>query len=109
MAKPDADFEDLTPTADELRDPHNVQTVFVNELAGSGFLNGVVNLTFSTAQFTPIENVVALDRVVASRIRMDLTCAMELRNALDRIISESTAPTPKPMAAAAADAGSKPN
>ncbi len=69
-------------------DPHKTPVVFVNQLAGSGYLNGVVNLTFAVAQFTPTEDgTVNPDLVVASRLRMDLACAQQLFEHLGKILA----------------------
>lgn len=70
-------------------DPDNCPVVFAGALVASGHLNGVVNLTFATPRFTPnatggIDN----DFVVASRLRMDIACALALRDQIDRIIKQ---------------------
>lgn len=79
-----------------ITDPHRVPAVFVNSLVGRGFLNGVVNLTFATALFTPHEDKVDPDCIITCRLRMDLYCAQQLRDALDGLIRQNT----KPLAAA---------
>lgn len=80
--KPDAKSEALPIT-----DPYKVPVTFVNQLAGSGHLNGIVNLTLATAQFTPGEDdVVNADLVIMSRLRMDIVCATSLRDTLTRLI-----------------------
>lgn len=72
-------------------DPHRVPSVFVNELAGSGSLNGVVNLTFATAMFTPMsDGTVDPDLVITSRLRMDLYCAQQLLVTLTQIVEQNT-------------------
>jgi len=78
------------------------EVVFVNNLAAWGFLNGVLNLAFSTAQFLPEEvwdeeagkNVtkVTTSEVISANLRMDLLAAQQLRDALDSIIEANTKP-----------------
>lgn len=72
-----------------ISDPYKTQTVWVNQLVGSGHLNGVVNLTFATAQFTPVDGVVQPDLVITARTRMDLFCAQQLYERLGAIIQET--------------------
>jgi hypothetical protein len=72
------------------------EVVFVNNLAAWGFLNGVLNLAFSTCQFLPQEvdgeTKVVTDEVVTANLRMDLFAAQQLRDALDGIIEANTKP-----------------
>lgn len=75
-------------------DPHKVPAIFVNTLAGSGHLHHVVNLTFATAQFTPTpDGNIDPDLIITARLRMDLSCAQQLRDALSAILDQlSTKP-----------------
>jgi len=86
--------------ADEIvsiTDPYKTPTTFVNQVAGAGFLNGVVNVTMATAQFTPQANgIVTPDLVITSRLRMDLFCAQQLYAELGRIIQQNTRTDEKP-------------
>lgn len=73
--------------------------IFVNTLQVSGFLNGVINLAFSTARWYPAPDpddstkvIVAVTEPIAVDLRMDLACAQNLRDALDRIIEANTKP-----------------
>lgn len=87
-------------TSEPLTDPRNVDVVFVNEVAGIGILNGVVNLTLSTALFTPQDKIVLQDKIVASRLRFDLFVAQNLHQLLGDILDANTkgpAQTPKKM------------
>jgi hypothetical protein len=72
------------------------EVVFVNSLSAWGFLNGVLNLAFSTAQFLPQEvdgeTKVVTAEVVTVNMRMDLFAAQQLRDALDSIIEANTKP-----------------
>jgi hypothetical protein len=72
---------------------------FVNTLQVSGFLNGVINLAFSTAKwyphFDPVANkaIVAVSEPITVDLRMDLATAQAVRDALDQIIAQNTKPT----------------
>jgi hypothetical protein len=64
---------------------------FVNTVAVSGFLNGVLNLGFSTAQFLPTEDgKVKLAEIITANLRMDLLCAQQLHDSLAKIIAQQT-------------------
>ena len=74
-------------------DPHHVLPVFVNQLAGSGQFNGVANFTFATAQFTPKDDgTVDPDLTISCRLRMDLACVQQLRDACDTILQQILKP-----------------
>lgn len=75
-----------------ITDPHHVEPVFVNDLVGSGHLNGVVNLTFATALFTPKDGKVDPDLVISARLRMDLYCVQQLHAALGQVIQQNVKP-----------------
>ena len=89
-----------------------VGVTFVNVVLNRGILNGVINISFGTYNFTPDDKleVVALDTVVSSRLRMDLTCARQLHETLstllEAITAESSAPPAPPSEGLAAG---KPN
>lgn len=85
-------------TSEPLTDPKNVEVVFVNEVAGIGVLNGVVNLTLSTALFTPQGNIVLQDKIIGSRLRFDLFVAQSLHTLLGDILEKNTkgAAQPRP-------------
>lgn len=74
--------------------------IFVNAVSVAGFQNGVVNVALTTFGFTPtIEEgtgkaMVATDEQLAANLRMDLFCAEQLRDHLDRIIKQNTKPAP---------------
>lgn len=74
----------------KLNDPNNVRVTFVNDVAGIGFLNGVLNVTLVTARFTPIGSAVEADNIVSARLRMDLFCAQSLHTLLGQIIEQNT-------------------
>lgn len=62
---------------------------FVNTVVGRGVLNGVINLSFSTFQFTPSEDgtKVDVDPVVSCRLRMDKVCATQLRDVMNELLA----------------------
>ena len=78
------------------------EVVFVNSLAAWGFVNGVVNCAFSTAQLLPEptqdektkewKTKVVPAEVVTANLRFDLVVAQQLRDALDGIIEANTKP-----------------
>jgi len=71
-------------------DPYRTPSVFVNQVAGSGHYQGVVNLTFATAQFTPVSGTdkVDPDLVITARLRMDFQCAAQLYERLGIILQQ---------------------
>jgi hypothetical protein len=79
---------------------NDAKVVFVNNLEVSGFVNGVLNLAFSTAQFVPdvvhddgeYKTVVTPAPVITANLRMDLWLAQQLRDRLDEIIEANTKP-----------------
>lgn len=77
----------------KIADPHEEPVKFVNSIGGSGFLNGVCNLTLLTARWTPdgTEHV-PVDLIVGSRLRFDLKLAQDIRDTLDGIIQANTRP-----------------
>lgn len=75
----------------------HVTPLIVNTLAVNGFLNGVINLAYSTAHWFPAEDgkSVSVAEPITVDLRMDLACAMTTRDALDRIIEAQTRPKPQ--------------
>lgn len=76
---------------------------FVNELEVSGFVNGVINMAFSTMQFVPIWSppdtptgqptlVVSPEPKITVNMRFDLRLAQIMRDRLDQLIEENTKP-----------------
>ena len=91
------------PAADPLRvtDPHLVPVAFVNQVVAAGHLNGVVNMTLGVARFSPTPaGEIDTDMIVASRLRMDMACAMQMRDQLDRIIGQAEATMKQALATA---------
>ncbi len=75
------------------------EITYVNGVAVSGFLNGVINIAFSTAQFIPQHEPISGEmqvvpaEFISANLRFDLLVAQQLRDALDRILEENTKPT----------------
>lgn len=70
--------------------------ILVNSVAVNGFLNGICNFAFSALQWYPETvddetKVRTMEKIVVD-LRMDLFCAQQLRDALDRIIEANTRP-----------------
>lgn len=83
--------------ADDLKitDPYSVPLTFVAHVLGQGHANGIVNLTLGAPRWTPTgttkdepEGVVDMDMIITSRLRMDLACAQQLRDALDTLLKK---------------------
>lgn len=73
-----------------IRDPNTVPVTFVSDIAAIGFFNGVTNLTFVVAQFSPPSTAgkIDMDLVVSSRLRMDLYCVQRLYEQLGKILAD---------------------
>lgn len=70
--------------------------VFVNSVAVSGFLNGICNFCFTSAQFLPSgDGKVMPSEVVTANLRMDLLCAQQLHDSLASILAQQTKPAAK--------------
>lgn len=73
-----------------ITDPFRTPVTFVSQVVGSGILNGVVNVTFATANFTPNnDGKVDTDLVISSRLRMDLFAAGQLYETLGKLLEQS--------------------
>ena len=71
--------------------------VFVNSVAVSGFLNGVCNFCFTSAQYLPADGKVVLAEVVTANLRMDLHCAQQLHDSIAKILEQQTKPPARDM------------
>ena len=85
---------DNNPDVLPVTDPHRVPVVFVNQVIGSGHLNGNVNLSFATAYFTLRDGEIDPDLVVTSRLRMDMFCVAQLYAVLGKIIQDQNGTKP---------------
>lgn len=83
----------MTDKPKSATDPHHILPTFVNSVVGSGHLGGVANITFATLQFTPMgDGTVDADPVISCRLRMDINCVKQLREACDYLLSEMLKP-----------------
>jgi hypothetical protein len=74
----------------------DVPVTFVNSVLVSGFLNGIVNLSFSTAQFIPDgDGKVKPAEILTANLRMDLYCAQQIHDSLANILEQQTKPAAK--------------
>lgn len=73
-----------------MKSSDNVSVTFVNSVVGRGILNGIVNLSFAVFNFTPSDDgkSVEVDPTIACRLRMDKTCAVQLREVLSKLIAD---------------------
>lgn len=70
-----------------MKEMDKVGVTFVNALSARGIMNGIVNLSFETYNFTPTEEgTVEADPVVSCRLRMDKLCLYQTRQALNDLI-----------------------
>lgn len=80
-----------------------VRATYVTGLATYGFLNGIINVAFTTARWMPrpietedgIETKILTEIEVTADLRMDLLLAQQLHQALGAMIDEHTKPMPK--------------
>lgn len=82
--------------------PKEADVILVNNLEASGFLNGIINLAFSTSRFIPevretaepekFETVVGMAPIITINMRMDLWLAQQVRDRLDELIEATTKP-----------------
>lgn len=68
--------------------------VFVNSVAQAGFLNGIYNVAFSTAEFVPGENGPEAREFISANLRMDLLCAQQLHDSLSKILAQQVKTAP---------------
>lgn len=66
----------------------SVGVVFVNHVAARGVFNNVINISFGTYNFTPMEDgKVEPDPAITCRLRMDKMCAIQLRDNLNDLLA----------------------
>lgn len=82
--------EPAKPEIVKVTDPYNAPVTFVNQIVAAGHLNGIVNMTLAVARFSPTpDGEIDTDMIVASRLRMDMSCAIQMRDQLSRIIGQA--------------------
>lgn len=92
----------------------NVGVTFVNIVTNQGMYDGVFNINFATALFSPIgQDKIDTELVIACRLRMGKECLLQLKASVDALVDRFLSnPVPMPDAPAAGDntpAPSKPN
>jgi len=80
-----------------MKSSDQVGITFANLVLGRGVLNSVINVTLAAYQFTPEGGKVEADPVVVSRLRMDIPCAVALRDELTKLLDTIEHPTPPPQ------------
>jgi hypothetical protein len=75
------------------------QVVFVNAIEQAGFSNGIYNVSFSTARFTPNTDAVgtkqlAMNPYISANLRMDLYVVQQLFDSLKGVLEQQTKPAP---------------
>ena len=80
----------------------NIPVTFVNSVAVSGHLNGILNIALATAHFLPgvdkdgkPDGKVDVAETVTVNLRMDLYCAQQLHDSLASILAQQTKPAAK--------------
>lgn len=91
-----------------MNDQNKVNVTFVNTVVGRGILNNVVNLTFSTYNFSPAPDGIDADPVISCRLRMDIQCLRQLHDSTGELLAAldakpSQPATPEPAGIALAD------
>lgn len=81
-----------------LESPTGSQTHIVNEAFGFGFLNGQIDVIFTTKQLHPgSDGQLHTHNMIVSRLRFDPETARALRDRLDRAIEAIGRPSKKKM------------
>jgi hypothetical protein len=75
------------------------EVVFVNGIEQTGFSNGVYNVSFSTARFTPQTGpdgvkTLAVNPYISANLRMDLFVVQQLFDSLKSVLEQQTRPAP---------------
>ena len=67
-----------------IRPNDNVGVTFINTVLGRGILGNIINVQLGVFNFSEDgEGKIHFDPSIASRLRMDIDCAKQLRDALD--------------------------
>lgn len=87
-----------------MKSTDEVGITFAHLVLGRGVLNAVVNVTLGSMHFSPENGKIENDPRVVCRLRMDIPCAMSLRDALTELIATMSAPSVPQLDAASTDA-----
>ena len=73
--------------------------VFVNAIEQAGFANGIYNVAFSTARFTPRTDELGnktldVNPYISANLRMDLFVVQQLFDSLKNVLEQQTKPAP---------------
>lgn len=71
-----------------MKSADQVGITFANLCLGRGILNGVVNVTLGAFAFTPEGDKVEADPMITARLRLDVPCAIALRDALTALLND---------------------
>jgi hypothetical protein len=93
-----------------MKNQDDTGVTFVNTVLGRGILNGVINISFSTFNFSPDgQDGIEADPVVSARLRMDVPCLKQLHQVCsDLIAAIEAAQKPKEITAMEEEAPVKP-
>lgn len=90
-----------------------VGITFVNAVTNQGMYDGVFNINFATALFTPVgTDKIETELVISSRLRMGKECLLQLKASVDALVERFLSkPIDMPDSPAAEGSGvvSKPN
>ena len=87
-----------------------VGITFANVVVGSGSLNGVVNVQLGAVIFAPADDGKIVGEVMeCCRLRMDVPCAVALRDALNGVLDSIARSHADALLGAAPAAGPAPN
>ena len=64
-----------------------VGITFANTVVGRGVFNSVINVSLAALTFAPTDDgKIDADPVITCRLRLDIACATQLRDALDELL-----------------------
>ena len=70
-----------------MKSADQVGITFANTVVGRGIFNSVINVSLAALQFTPTDDgKIESDPVITCRLRLDVPCATQLRDALDELL-----------------------
>ena len=87
----------------------SVGITFANLFLGLGTHNGIVNATLGAFAFSPSEKKIDPDPVIVARLRMDMACALAMRDALCTMLGNPEKTEPIALLDDSVVADAKPN